>query len=53
MSKYLTPLTFFYNFNHSSYSRKISKYNFFVCYMLYYFMYCKIDLSFYMFVIIF
>jgi hypothetical protein len=53
VSKYLSPLTFFYNFDHSSYSKNFASTIYFVCYMLKYCMYFKLDLSFYMFAIIF
>jgi hypothetical protein len=49
----LVAITFFYNFDHSSYSKNCASTIYFVCYMLYYCMYCKLDLSFYTFVIIF
>jgi hypothetical protein len=53
VSKYLSPLTFFYNFDPSSYSKKFASTIYFVCYMIYYRMYFKLDLSFYIFAIIF
>jgi hypothetical protein len=53
VSKYLSPLTFFYNFDHSSYSKNCASTIYFVYYILYCCMYFKLDLSFYMFVIIF
>jgi hypothetical protein len=53
VSKYLSLLTFFYNFDHSSYSKNCASTIYFVCYMFYCCMYFKLDLSFYMFAIIF
>jgi hypothetical protein len=44
---------FCYNFDHSSYSKNCASTIYFVCYMLYYCMYFNLDVSFYMFPIIF
>jgi hypothetical protein len=53
LAKYLSPLIFFYNFDHSSYSKNCSITIYFVLNMLYCCMYFNLDLSFYMFAIIF
>jgi hypothetical protein len=53
VSKYLSPLTFFYNFDYSSYAKNFAITIYFVCYMIYCCMHFKLDLSIYMFAIIF
>jgi hypothetical protein len=53
VSKYLSSLTFFHNFDHSSYSKNYAIIIYFACYMLYYCKYFKLNLSFYTFAIIF
>jgi hypothetical protein len=52
VSKYLLPLTFFHKFDHSSYSKNYERVIYFACYMLYYCRYFKLDLPFYIFVVI-
>jgi hypothetical protein len=46
VSKYLSSLTFSYNFDHSSYSKNYVNTIYFVCDMLYYYRYFKHDLTF-------
>jgi FtsH-binding integral membrane protein len=53
VSKYLSLLTFFYNFDHLSYPKNYTSTKYFVHYMFLYCMYFKFDLSFYIFAIIF
>jgi hypothetical protein len=45
----IVAVDFFYKFNHSSYSKSCAITIYFICYMLYYCMYFKLVLSFYMF----
>jgi hypothetical protein len=49
----LVAVDFFYYFDHLSYSKNCASTIYFVCCMLYYCMYFKLDLSFYMFLIFF
>jgi hypothetical protein len=52
--KYLSVLTFFHNFDHSSYEKNyVVSFTLFAYYKFYYYRYFTIDLSFYIFAIIF